>query len=111
MNFKQQQEEKENVFFSEEKNIQDLVYIQKIVQSMSKFNQIEVLRILKSDDSIILNENKYGIFVNLTELKNDVIHKIKNFINYINTQEMNLIQIENQKEIYKNNFFDPKIES
>lgn len=86
--------------------INELINIQKTIQSMSKYNQIEILRILKSDENIILNENKYGIFVNLTEIDKTTINKLKDFTKYINTQEMNLIQIENQKNAYKNTFFD-----
>jgi len=96
-----------NIDKEEPKNIliKELIDIQKTIESMSKYNQIEILRILKIDDKITLNENKYGIFINLSEVDMLTINKLKNFINYVNTQEMNLIQIENQKEIYKNQFF------
>jgi hypothetical protein len=96
-----------NIDKEEPKNIliKELIDIQKTIESMSKYNQIEILRILKIDNKITLNENKYGIFINLSEVDILTINKLKNFIQYVNTQEMNLIQIENQKEIYKNQFF------
>ena len=96
-----------NIDKEEPKNIliKELIDIQKTIESMSKYNQIEILRILKLDHKITLNENKYGIFINLSEVDILTINKLKKFINYVNTQEMNLIQIENQKEIYKNQFF------
>ena len=32
------------------------------IEELSKFHQVEILKILKSDDSITINENKNGIF-------------------------------------------------
>jgi hypothetical protein len=87
------------------KNIQELINIQKNIQSMSKHNQIEILKIFQSNKNIILNENKYGVFVNLTEIDEETINKLKEFIEYIDTQEKNFIQIENTKNVYKNKFF------
>jgi hypothetical protein len=72
---------------------------------MPKFNQVEVLRILSKDTTITLNENKYGTFINLTELPESMIDNLKNYINYVNTQEHNLNQLEKQKEEFKNIYF------
>lgn len=86
-------------------HIQDLMNIQKTIQSMSKYNHIEVLKILKMHENITLNENNYGIFINLTELDYEVIEKLKKYITYINKQENILSQVENQKEFFKNTYF------
>jgi hypothetical protein len=72
---------------------------------MSKFNQIEILRILTKNDSVIINENKYGIHINLSELPNNILNEIMVYIKYVNTQEMYLNSAEKEKEIYKNTFF------
>jgi paraquat-inducible protein B len=98
-------EEKEFDEYEMKKNIQELINIQKNIQLMSKHNQIEILKILQSNKNIILNENKYGVFVNLTEINQETINKLKDFIEYIDTQEKNFIQIENTKNVYKNKFF------
>ena len=55
----------------------ELNTIREKIELMSKFNQIEVLRILHGYENITLNENKYGIHVNLSDISNDVIEKIK----------------------------------
>ena len=83
----------------------ELNIIREKIESMPKFNQVEILRILSKHNSVILNENKYGIHINLTELHTDIIDKLKDYINYVNTQELNLNKIEKQKEEFKNIYF------
>ena len=82
--------------------------IREKIEKMSKFNQIEVLRILSNNKQVTINENKYGIHINLTELSNNIIEELKVYINYVNTQEFELNQAEQEKEIYKNTYFDNK---
>jgi hypothetical protein len=82
--------------------------IREKIEKMSKFNQIEVLRILSNHKDVTINENKYGIHINLTELSNNVIDELKVYINYVNTQEFELNQAEQEKENYKNIYFDNK---
>jgi signal recognition particle GTPase len=86
-------------------NVADLNSLREKIESMPKFNQIEVLRILSKDGKITLNENKYGVLVNMTDFGDDVIGKLKNYISYVNTQESNLNEIEVQKENFKNIYF------
>jgi len=40
----------------------DLNLIREKIESMPKFNQVEILRILSKNEAVILNENKYGTF-------------------------------------------------
>jgi hypothetical protein len=86
-------------------NIEELNSVREKIESMPKFNQIEVLRILSKYDKITLNENKYGVLVNMTDFEDEVIDKLKNYISYVNTQESNLNEIEVQKENFKNIYF------
>ena len=72
---------------------------------MTKFNQIEILRILNKHDDVIVNENRYGIHVNLSDLNEDVLEQLIQYIQYVNTQEKNLNQDEKQKEDIKNIYF------
>jgi hypothetical protein len=82
----------------------ELNFIREVIESMNKFNQIEVLRILHKH-SITLNENRYGVHINLSELKKEIIDDLQNYINYVNTQEITLHQVEKQKETFKNIYF------
>jgi len=86
-------------------NIEELNSVREKIESMPKFNQIEVLRILSKYNKITLNENKYGVLVNMTDFEDEVIDKLKNYISYVNTQESNLNEIEVQKENFKNIYF------
>ncbi len=86
-------------------DLNKLNYIREQIENMSKFNQIEVLRILTKFKDVIINENKYGIHINLSELENDVLHELLMYIKYVNTQEIYLNNIEQEKEKYKNTFF------
>jgi hypothetical protein len=79
--------------------------IRETIESMSKFNQIEVLRILTKHKDVIINENKYGIHINLSELSDDVIDELLVYIGYVNAQEIELNNIEKQQESYKNIYF------
>ena len=82
-----------------------LNYIREQLENMSKFNQIEVLRILTKNKNTIINENKYGIHINLCELQNSVLNELMAYITYVNTQENYLNNAEQEKEKYKNTFF------
>uniref|UniRef100_A0A6C0DDB5 NET domain-containing protein n=1 Tax=viral metagenome TaxID=1070528 RepID=A0A6C0DDB5_9ZZZZ len=86
-------------------NGQELNSIREKIESMPKFNQIEVLRILSGYKNITLNENKYGVLINMTDLKKEVIEKLKEYISYVNTQETNLNEFESRIQEYKNIYF------
>jgi hypothetical protein len=75
------------------------------IENMNKFNQIEVLRILNKHPTVTLNENKYGVHVNLSELKKEIVEELNVFINYVTTQEMTLHNFEKKKEDFKNTYF------
>jgi hypothetical protein len=83
----------------------ELNYTRDRIEAMNKFNQIEVLRILNEAGSVTLNENKNGIHVNLSELPNELIIELNAYITYVNTQEVTLHRVEQQKENFKNIYF------
>lgn len=85
-------------------NIIELNTIKEEIDKMVKINQVEILRILKKNSKINLNENNYGVHVNLSDLPYSTIEELKNYINYVNTQEKNLINIEKQKNNMKQLF-------
>ena len=86
-------------------SVSELNYVRDSIENMNKFNQVEVLRILNNDKEVTLNENKYGVHVNLSELKKDVVEELVLYIKYVTAQEMNLNRVEQQKEDYKNIYF------
>ena len=74
------------------------------IEKMPKNNQIEILKILKKHQNIKLNENKSGIFVNLSFLSNEILDEIDKYVNYVNDQETVINSIESQKQEFKNTF-------
>ena len=90
---------------NEEYDCNKLNYIREQIEQMSKFNQIEVLKILTKNKNVIINENKYGIHINLRELDNDILNNLMAYIKYVITQEIYLNNIEQEKENIKINFF------
>jgi hypothetical protein len=90
-------------------SVSELNYLRESIENMNKFNQVGVLRIMNNFKDITLNENKYGVHINLSELKKEVLDELSLFVKYVNTQETNLNSIERQKEDYKNAFFNKDI--
>jgi len=86
-------------------DINKINYIREQIENMSKFNQVEVLRILTKNNNVIINENKYGIHVNLSDIDNSILKELIMYIKYVNTQEIYLNNVEQEKEKYKNTFF------
>ena len=97
-----------NTSTNENANAMDLVQLNTVresIENMSKFNQVEVLRILTKHQEVTINENKYGIHINLSELNNSILDELLVYIKYVNTQEIDLNTIEKQKQDYKNIYF------
>ena len=86
-------------------NMENLESIKKNVESMSKIHQIEVLRILKNIPNVKLNENKSGVYINLTFLPKESIDELLVYVKYILDQEQSLNTIEIQKSEFKHAFF------
>jgi len=87
-------------------SVSELNYIRESIENMNKFNQIEVLRLLHNNKEVMLNENKYGIHINISDLKKEILDELLVYIKYVNTQEKTLHNIEKEKENYKNIFFE-----
>jgi hypothetical protein len=76
----------------------ELQNLKENIEKMSKFHQIEILRILSNASSnVCLNENNNGTFVNLTEQSKDVIIELKKYVKYVNEQQNQLSIIEDEK--------------
>lgn len=82
----------------------DIQSVRDAIEGMSKFNQIEVLRIL-TKHNVTINENKYGIHINLSDLNDVILDELVIYTKYVNTQEVELNNIEQQKQTYKNIYF------
>jgi len=90
-------------------SVSELNYLREAIENMNKFNQVEVLRLFNKYKDVILNENKYGIHINLSELKNEVLDELTLYVKYVNNQEKTLNVAEQKKEDYKNTYFTKDI--
>ena len=81
-----------------------LIALREKIQALSKFHQLEVLRLLNKE-KVEYTENRNGIFVNMNNLPEESIVALKDYLNYVSTQQDQLESIEKKKEEYANSFF------
>lgn len=85
-------------------NTYDSSFIENVrnqIEKMDKTHHIEILKILKKFKHIKLNENKSGVFVNMSFLSKEIIDEIVKYLNYIKEQESYILKIENEQESLK----------
>lgn len=82
-----------------------LMSLKEGIENMPVVHQIEVLRILYSKNTQI-NENKNGVFVNISRLNNELIQELYDYMKYVINQENHLNEIEQQKQTLTKEFFD-----
>jgi hypothetical protein len=76
------------------------------VENMSKTHQIEVLKIIKSFSNVTVNENKSGVYINLSYMEQNVIDEIQKYLNFVDEQEQMLNPAETEMADIKNTFFN-----
>ena len=64
------------------------------LENMTKINQVEALRIFHKHNKDMINENKYGIHINVTDVDNSVLKEVEDFIEHVATQEKELLEME-----------------
>ena len=74
----------------EEINYGRLQNIKGNVELMNKSYQIEILKLFKYQENVVLNQNNNGIFINLTDLDEDILEKLEKYIKYVNIKEKQL---------------------
>ena len=76
------------------------------IEKLSFFHQVEILRILNEKNSSILNENKNGVFINLTNVDQETIEKMQKYLKYVAKQETQLKSIEEEKKKLSKQYFN-----
>lgn len=85
-------------------NLDRLETLKHQIESMTKFHQIEILKIL-SKKLCKLNENKSGVYVNLSFLPDDLLDELTKYIEYVEEQTETFATAEYQKNEFKTSFF------
>ena len=75
------------------------------IENMPKYHQVEVLRILKTHSSCVINENNNGTFINLTEQPATLINALQNYVTYVLEQQKELNSVENEKDLLEQTYF------
>jgi hypothetical protein len=87
--------------------MENIEAIKKTIEGMNKYHQIEILKIL-SKNLCKINENKSGVYINLSFVSKETIDEMKEYIEYIKEQEHSINTMETQKDEFKNAFFTEK---
>lgn len=76
-----------------------------ISKNLSKLEYLEIFNIIQND-KCVYSENKNGIFINLSNVSENTIDKIFNFIDFIKHKKEDLLKYEEYVNIAKNNISD-----
>jgi len=79
--------------------------IKERIENMSKYHQIEVLRILEKEKEVNRNENNNGTFINLTEQSEHIIKLLETYADYVDEQQKQFNKIEDDKEELRKGYF------
>mgnify|MGYP001192595967 CR=1 FL=1 len=82
----------------------ELIQIKNNIEKMSKNHQLEIFKII-NNNNIDYNENKNGIFINLTSLEKKILKEIEEYIKIVSKQNIYLNEQEEIKENYLNSYF------
>ena len=88
-----------------------LIKLKEQIEILSNFHQIEILKIFKKYDDVILNENKNGIFINMSHISDNIINEIEEYLSYVKTQESHIKIIENEKKKLSDKYFQTSKEN
>jgi hypothetical protein len=81
------------------------------IEQMTKTQHIEVLKLLHSFSAVKLNENKSGVYVNLSFLPEEALEQLAKYVSYVDEQEKSLTMVENTKKDFIRTFFDePRVQ-
>jgi hypothetical protein len=82
----------------------DLKQLKDRIEALNQHHQIQILKIM-TQCKVDLTENKNGSFVNLTNIDEDVVSKLAEYLSYVDEQETQLKEVENQKTELTKQFF------
>jgi hypothetical protein len=84
-----------------------LMSLKEGIENMPAVHQIEILRILHNKQTQI-NENKNGVFVNISKLNDTTLSELEGYMRYVIQQEKQLNEIEQQKQQLTKEYFENK---
>lgn len=82
----------------------ELEKIRKMIELLETNHHIEIAKILHKNN-IKLSENSNGIFINLSNLDNNSMDKIKEYLSFVKNQNLYISKDEETKENLENIYF------
>jgi len=76
------------------------------LEKLSKDHQLEILKIFNTSSDVKLNENKSGVYINLSFLPKEIIGKLQTYLDYVQDQEKMLLLTESKKEDFVKAYFE-----
>ncbi len=75
----------------------------RMMESFSKEEHVQLLKIILEKDSAAVNENSNGTFVQMDDLCESTLEQLNKYIDYILLKECDIQRVEDTKEKLKNN--------
>jgi hypothetical protein len=82
----------------------NIIHLRDRVEALPKVYHKEVARIL-INDNVSYDENKNGMFVNLSTVSQDVLEKVARYISYVDLQQETISSGETERRDLKTQFF------
>jgi hypothetical protein len=76
----------------------DLESLKNTIEALSKTHQLEILKLLDKHESVKINVNKSGSFINMSMLDPAIIEELVAYVDFINTQEKSISKLELEKK-------------
>jgi hypothetical protein len=86
----------------------NVTHLRDRIEALPKIHHKEVARILL-ESNFSFDENKNGMFINLSTVSQDVLEKIARFISYIDLQQETISTGESERKDLKDQFFQRNI--
>lgn len=82
----------------------NLKHLKDDIECLDTHQQVHIGKLFY-DNNINMFENKNGVFINLTEINEDILDKIRIYLKHVKEQEKSIKDVEIKKQEYKDNFF------
>jgi uncharacterized protein YaaW (UPF0174 family) len=82
-----------------------LKYLRDDIEKMERIHQQRIFDILKKEN-IDFTKNNNGVFINMSLLNKKIIDEIKSYILYVELQQQQLKKVEEDKELYKQKYYN-----
>ena len=85
----------------------NVTYLRDRVESLPKVHHKEVARILL-DNNTTYDENKNGMFINLSTVPQEVLEKVARFVTYVDLQQETIATGESERKDIETQYFSEK---